>query len=62
MYECKAGSSTTWTCMATMGGYPKRIPFKIFDTDYETYDLSYFCEEKLGFKSENIAVALRHPA
>ncbi len=43
MYQCDEGSSKTWTCMATMGGGSHRIPFKIFDTDYESYEIMYNC-------------------
>ena len=46
MYPAEAGvSPNEATVMATMGGKPHRLPFKIFATDYETYDISYSCEE-----------------
>ena len=45
--------------MATMGGGSHRIPFKIFDTDYENYEIHYDCSEFAGFKTEMFAVASR---
>lgn len=43
LYRCDEGSATTQTCMATMGKSTEKILFKIFQTDFITYDLSYHC-------------------
>mmetsp|Transcript_8664 Transcript_8664/g.14686 ORF Transcript_8664/g.14686 Transcript_8664/m.14686 type:complete len:156 (+) Transcript_8664:38-505(+) len=60
MYRCDEGSPDTWTCQATMGPSPKRLPFKIYYTDYDTMDVSYSCTEYMGyFKKEQFAVATR---
>ena len=61
LYQCDEGSPDTWTCQATMGGGSHRIPFGIFDTDYETYDIMYSCENHAaGFlKNEMFSVSTR---
>ena len=41
-------STNEATVMATMGGSPHRQPFRIFATDYETYDVTYDCKELSG--------------
>ena len=48
--------------MATMGGGSHRIPFKIFDTDYTSYEIMYHCEniDKIS-KTESFAVSSRTP-
>ena len=62
MYQCDEGSSKTWTCMATMGGGSHRVPFKIFDTDYTSYEIMYMCENINSFsKHEYFAVSSRTP-
>ena len=62
MYQCDEGSSKTWTCMATMGGGSHRTPFKIFDTDYTSYEIMYNCENINSFsKTEYFAVSSRTP-
>ncbi len=62
MYQCNEGTSKTWTCMATMGGGSHRIPFKIFDTDYKSYQIMYSCENIDEFsKTESFAVSSRTP-
>ena len=62
MYQCDEGSSKTWTCMATMGGRSHRRPFKIFDTDYTSYEIMYACENINSFsKTELFAVSSRSP-
>ena len=64
MYQCDEGSDD-FTCMATMGPHSRdegqhRIPFHIFDTDYESYDISYECYDFHGFvKYEMFSVATR---
>ena len=47
--------------MATMHGGSNRLPFKIFHTDYESYDIHYHCEDVAGgyFKNEEFSVATR---
>ena len=48
--------------MATMGGGSHRIPFKIFDTDYTSYEIKYNCENINSFsKTEFFAVLSRTP-
>eukprot|EP00355_Strombidium_rassoulzadegani_P007815 CAMPEP_0168618918 /NCGR_PEP_ID=MMETSP0449_2-20121227/6326_1 /TAXON_ID=1082188 /ORGANISM="Strombidium rassoulzadegani, Strain ras09" /LENGTH=223 /DNA_ID=CAMNT_0008659821 /DNA_START=23 /DNA_END=694 /DNA_ORIENTATION=- len=60
MYQCDEGSADTWTCQATMGKSPKRIPFNIFYTDYDNFDVNYSCSNVLGyFKKEQFSVATR---
>ena len=60
MYQCKEGSPTTFTCMATMGTSTERSPFNILDTDYKNYDIVYYCKDLAGFmKSESFAVSSR---
>merc|ERR1711998_9081 len=61
LYQCDEGSPEPFTCMATMGGGSERLPFGIFYTDYETYDISYSCVDLLDgfFKSESFAVTTR---
>ena len=59
LYQCDEGTPSTWTCMATMGGRPKRHPIKMFDTDYENYEIYYDCTEFAGFKTESFAVSSR---
>ena len=46
--------------MATMAGKSFRIPFKIYYTDYENFDISYSCKKiKDGNKVETFAIAVR---
>ena len=60
MYQCDEGSADTWTCQATMGKSSKRIPFEIFYTDYDNFDIMYHCTEYMGFmKKEQFSVATR---
>ena len=60
MYQCKEGSPTTFTCMATMGSSTERSPFNILDTDYKSYDIVYYCKDLAGMmKSESFAVSSR---
>merc|ERR1711907_258267 len=61
LYQCDEGSPDTFTCMATMAGGSDRLPFGIFDTDYETYDIYYDCTDVAGglMKKESFAVATR---
>ena len=42
--------------MATMGGRPERHPIKMFDTDYENYEIYYDCKEYFGFKNQKSKV------
>ena len=46
MYDCEDANSD-WTCKATMGESPKRSPFPIFYTDYDNYQISYFCYDMM---------------
>ena len=65
MYQCDEGAADDFTCMATMGPHSarpgeKRIAFHIFDTDYESYDISYECFDLHGLvKYEMFSVATR---
>ena len=45
--------------MATMGGGSHRVPFKIFDTDYENYEIYYDCSQFGAMKTESFAVSSR---
>ena len=48
--------------MATMGGRSHRKPFKIFDTDYTSYEIMYGCENiDDNSKTESFAVSSRTP-
>ena len=47
MYDCDQGN-TDWTCQATMGSSTKRSGFPIFYTDYDNYQISYFCSDMMG--------------
>ena len=60
MYQCDEDLDEG-TCMATMAGKPHRVPFKIFDTDYETYDIFYDCKDIAGgmMKNEMFSVYTR---
>ena len=62
MYNCgKSQDPNEWTCEATMGQHSKKLhPFKIFDTDYENYEISYSCWSFFGlFKFDNLAISSR---
>ena len=48
MYQCDEASEDGATCMATMHGGSHRSPIRVFDTDYETYEIMYDCQEVLG--------------
>ena len=61
LYQCDEGSPDSFTCMATMGGGTHRLPFSIWRTDYESFDLQYSCSEKFGLKYESFSVATREP-
>ena len=43
-YDCDQANSD-WTCQATMGDSSKVSGFGVFDTDYDNYHISYFCED-----------------
>lgn len=61
LYNCDSGDSKS-TCQATMGESPKRSSFGIFDTDYDNYQIDYFCRSYLRyFKYEYFAVYSRTP-
>ena len=49
--------------MATMGGGSKRQPFKIWLTDYETFDITYDCRNLASglMKYETFSVSTRDP-
>ena len=59
MYNCDG--STDETCEATMGGGSKRSPFGILATDYETYDIGYYCMDMIEnvMKAEFVMVYSR---
>ena len=59
LYQCDEGSPETWTCQATMGESDKRSPFGIYDTDYETYEIMYNCEQMGWLKNEWFSVNTR---
>ena len=43
LYQCDEGSANSWTCKATMGSSSKRSDFNIFETDYDNYEILYYC-------------------
>ena len=48
------------TCMATMGGSPRKLPFDMLATDYDNYDIGYFCKDFYGFfHADNLAITSR---
>jgi len=62
MYNCDEGSSDTFTCQATMGDWSSnRHPIKVFDTDYQNYEIYYDCSDYMGglFKIESMAIGSR---
>ena len=46
--DCDEGSSSTHTCMASMGGSEPIHDFNFLATDYDNYAVSYFCMDMLG--------------
>merc|ERR1711907_646510 len=61
MYQCDEGSPTTWTCQATMEGGSHRSPIRVWETDYENFDIMYECSQHGWFKNEMFSVAARTP-
>lgn len=62
MYNCgKSEHPNDWTCQATMGSHSKHLnPIKVFDTDYENYEISYGCWSFHGlFSFSNLAISSR---
>ena len=51
---CEDGS-----CDATMAEKEERYPFRIFATDYDNYQIDYFCFTKMGVKMEYFATYTR---
>ena len=48
------------TCMATMGGRPDKLPFDMFATDYENFDVGYSCKSFWGlFHGDNLSISAR---
>ena len=43
-YDCDQANSD-WTCQATMGDSSKTSGFGVYYTDYDNYQISYFCED-----------------
>ena len=60
MYDCDQANSD-WTCKATMGSSDKRAEFPILYTDYDTYQISYFCMDMIEdvMKYEWFAISTR---
>jgi len=63
LYQCDEGSANSWTCQATMGSGSKRSDFNIFHTDYENFDITYYCSEYFRgrMKFEMMSVSSRSP-
>ena len=61
LYDCADGTKDTWTCQATMGGSESKSPISVLATDYDNYDVSYFCSDYVWglWKFENISVRSR---
>ena len=43
LYQCDEGAPDTFTCQATMGGGTHRSPIMVWNTDYENFDIHYYC-------------------
>ena len=63
LYQCDEGSADSWTCKATMGNSSKRSPFNIWYTDYDNFEISYFCQPHWGnrVKFEMFSLGSRTP-
>merc|ERR1711981_406929 len=63
MYNCGLSDHPDdWTCQTTMGHSHHLIDFKIFDTDYENYEIYYSCWSFHGlFSFNNLAIGSRTP-
>merc|ERR1712100_939875 len=46
MYDCDQANQD-WTCKATMGKSDKRSGFPIYYTDYDNFQISYFCMDMI---------------
>lgn len=60
MYDCSQANSD-WTCQATMGSSDKRSGFPIFYTDYDNFQITYFCNDMIDgvMKYEWFSVSTR---
>lgn len=63
LYQCDEGNPNSWTCQATMGNSDKRSDFDIFHTDYDNYEINYYCQERFRgrMKFEMLSVNSRTP-
>ena len=61
LWDCADGSKDTWTCKATMGGSDNKSPLSVLATDYDNYEVAYFCKDFAwgAWKYEDIAVRSR---